>query len=231
MLTKTVFPVLAAVWGIAFSLTTIADEACAPENLGEHKTKLVSYKTSGQYDADLSAVAKQAQQYLQERLDKVDKPAIVLDIDETTLSNYSALKINDFGFILGGGCDLEKGPCGFLNWIEMAQATAIAPSLELYRFARANNVAVFFITGRPERFRAATEKNLRDVGYAEWDNAYLKPADLKVASAADYKAPIRCELQAKGYTIVVNMGDQPSDLAGGCAERAFLLPNPYYRIP
>ena len=34
-----------------------------------------------------------------------------------------------------------------------------------------------------------------------------------------------------GYTIVANMGDQPSDLAGGHAERAFLLPNPFYRIP
>ncbi len=231
MFAKTVFSVLAAIATFALSLPSIADEFCAPENLGEHKTKLVSYKTSGQYDADLSAVANQAQQYLQERLGKVDKPAIVLDIDETTLSNYPALKINDFGFILGGACDLEKGPCGFLNWIEMAQATAIAPALELYRYARANNVAVFFITGRPERFRAATEKNLRDAGYNEWDNAYLKPADLKVASAADYKGPLRCELQAKGYTIVVNMGDQPSDLAGGCAERTFLLPNPYYRIP
>jgi hypothetical protein len=27
------------------------------------------------------------------------------------------------------------------------------------------------------------------------------------------------------------VGDQPSDLAGGHAERGFLLPDPYYRIP
>jgi len=27
------------------------------------------------------------------------------------------------------------------------------------------------------------------------------------------------------------MGDQPSDLAGGHAERSYLLPNPFYRIP
>lgn len=50
-------------------------------------------------------------------------------------------------------------------------------------------------------------------------------------AAADYKGPVRCELIAQGYNIVVNMGDQPSDLAGGCAEKAFLLPNPFYRIP
>ncbi|MGH6919121.1 MAG: HAD family acid phosphatase, partial [Geminicoccaceae bacterium] len=38
-------------------------------------------------------------------------------------------------------------------------------------------------------------------------------------------------IQAQGFTIVANMGDQPSDLAGGHAERTFLLPNPFYRIP
>ena len=124
-------------------------ESCAPDNLGEHKSALTAYKTSGQYDADLTSVATQAKQYLQERLGKVDKPTIVLDVDETALSNYPALKINDYGFIIGGACDLEKGPCGFLAWIDMAKGTAIAPSLELYRFARENNVAIFFITGRP----------------------------------------------------------------------------------
>ena len=215
---------------IASPLGVFADP-CAPDNLGEHKSKLTAYKTSGQYDADLAAVAAEAKQYLQARLGKVDKPAIVLDIDETALSNYPALKINDYGFIIGGSCDLEKGPCGFLAWIDMAKGTAIAPALELYRFARANNVAVFFITGRPERTREATERNLREAGYTDWEKTVLKPADLKVVSAADYKGPVRCELLAQGYNIVVNMGDQPSDLAGGCAEKTFLLPNPFYRIP
>ena len=206
-------------------------ETCAPDNLGEHKSKLTAYKTSGQYEADIAIVTAEAKQYLQERLGKVTKPAIVLDIDETALSNYPALKINDYGFIIGGSCDLERGPCGFLAWIDMAKATTIPPSLELYRFARENNVAVFFITGRPERTREATEKNLREAGYDVWEKAVLKPNDMKVSSAADYKAPVRCELIAQGYNIVVNMGDQPSDLAGGCAEKAFLLPNPFYRIP
>jgi len=41
----------------------------------------------------------------------------------------------------------------------------------------------------------------------------------------------RARFEAVGYRIVVNMGDQPSDLAGGHAEKAVLLPNPFYRIP
>ncbi|WP_264815995.1 hypothetical protein [Acidomonas methanolica] len=30
---------------------------------------------------------------------------------------------------------------------------------------------------------------------------------------------------------MANIGDQPSDLAGGHAVRGFLLPNPFYRVP
>jgi hypothetical protein len=33
------------------------------------------------------------------------------------------------------------------------------------------------------------------------------------------------------YTIIANMGDQPSDLACGHAEKAYLLPDPFYCIP
>ena len=40
----------------------------------------------------------------------------------------------------------------------------------------------------------------------------------------------RQKIEADGYAIIANLGDQPSDLAGGHAE-PFLLPNPYYRIP
>ncbi|TIP90617.1 MAG: acid phosphatase, partial [Mesorhizobium sp.] len=46
----------------------------------------------------------------------------------------------------------------------------------------------------------------------------------------DFKAPIRAEIEKAGYTIIANVGDQPSDLFGGHAEKLFLLPNPFYRV-
>jgi len=58
----------------------------------------------------------------------------------------------------------------------------------------------------------------------------MEPVGSEFVSAADFKAPQRERLTREGYTIVANIGDQPSDLAGGFAERAFLLPNPFYRI-
>lgn len=38
-------------------------------------------------------------------------------------------------------------------------------------------------------------------------------------------------LQQSGYRIVVNVGDQRSDLTGGYALKTFKLPNPSYYIP
>ena len=88
-----------------------------------------------------------------------------------------------------------------------------------------------FITGRDETQRAATEKNLSDTGYGGYTELVLAPTGVHFAWAADYKTPQRAAIEARGYTIIANVGDQPSDLAGGYAQATFLLPNPFYRIP
>jgi acid phosphatase len=59
----------------------------------------------------------------------------------------------------------------------------------------------------------------------------MVPDGAHFASASDFKAPIRARIEQQGYTIVANVGDQPSDLAGGYAEKGFQLPNPFYRVP
>ena len=173
----------------------------------------------------------QARSYLTTRVARGGKLAIVLDIDETPLSNLPALRANDYGFVVAGPCgDLPRGPCGILAWILLARAEPIRPVLELTRQAREQGVAVFFLTGRPERVRAATEANLKAAGY-EWTGVLLKPDALNTASAVDFKAAERKKLVAQGYVIVVNVGDQMSDLDGGFAERTYKLPNPFYFVP
>jgi hypothetical protein len=52
-----------------------------------------------------------------------------------------------------------------------------------------------------------------------------------VTSEVEYKAPARQKLVEQGYRILLNVGDQNSDLAGGFAERTFKLPNPFYFAP
>ena len=144
----------------------------------------------------------------------------MFDIDETTLSNWTYEDQYDFGY----------NSKSWNEWVEKAEAPALRPTLELYRFARDNGVAVFFITGRPANLQKATEQNLKDAGY-EWTGVILQPAGAQFASAVDFKAPERRKLIEQGYTIVLSMGDQQSDLTGGYAERTFKLPNPVYFLP
>jgi len=102
--------------------------------------------------------------------------------------------------------------------------------LALARRARELEVAVFFISGRPRNLREATERNLREQGY-EWTGLILRPDDAQFASAVDFKAPERRKITEQGFTIVLSVGDQESDLKGGYAERTFKLPNPVYYLP
>src|SRR5215831_14550702 len=136
-----------------------------PANLGDLKRQALEYKRSGGYDRDVAAVLASARQYVERRAPMVKKPAIVLDIDETSLSNWPEIQANDFGTFNAGSCNtLPAGPCGVLAWENSAQDPAIAPTLALFNAAKAKGVAVFFNTGRNETLRAPTETNLRNAG-------------------------------------------------------------------
>jgi predicted secreted acid phosphatase len=111
-----------------------------------------------------------------------------------------------------------------------ARSLALAPTLELAKRADVLHVAVFFITGRPPELREATERNLRQEGYNP-AGVVLQPPGVTFKSAVDFKAPERRKIAEQGYTIILSMGDQESDLLGGYAERTFKLPNPVYFLP
>ena len=229
--------VIAAIFllaGAAFAQPAIETRS-EPPNLDELKQQLLVYRNSGVYERQLAAVAAKARAYIEQRAGEVARPALVLDIDETSLSNWPRILADDFGYIPSGTCNrLPRGPCGSYAWELKAVAPAIQPTLNLFNAARAKGVAVFFITGRNDSERAATIRNLRHAGYRGWTKLIMKPVGLKLKSAAHFKAPERAKITAAGYTIIANMGDQPSDLAGGNPadpEEQFLLPNPFYRIP
>jgi predicted secreted acid phosphatase len=203
-----------------------------PANVGEAKIAATAYHASGAYERDIELVTEAATAWIAERAPQVEKPALVLDIDDTALTNWQVIVADDFGRVFDGPCDaLPKGPCGWVAWDLSAEAPPIVQTRALYQKARALGVAVFFITGRDQTQRAATETNLKAAGYEGYAGIYMTPVGEHFASAADFKGPVRASIEAAGYTIVANMGDQPSDLAGGYAEKTFLLPNPFYRIP
>ena len=207
---------------------------CAPRpyvpSLPDSQRQVVAYIDSGAYERDLASVVARARAYLETRAHSVPRPAIVLDIDETSLSNWPAYRANGWGRVTAGTCELPGGPCGIRAWQALAQSKALAPTLALARRARELSVAVFFVSGRPPELREATERNLREQGYV-WDGLVLLPEGRTFASAVDFKAPERKRIAGQGYTILLSMGDQQSDLDGGFAERTFKLPNPVYFLP
>lgn len=147
--------------------------------------------------------------------------AIVMDIDDTAISTYEYQKGMGFGHYTPA----------WHEWQRQRRAVAILPVLEAFQAAKAQGVAVFFVTGRRESFRADTEAALRAAGYDGWADVMMKPDAYKGPSVAPFKAACREQIEGRGYRILLNIGDQAADLEGGHAERSVKLPNPIYRAP
>ena len=198
-------------------------------NLGLLKDRLTKYhecKESNCYYPQIDTQSDKAIQILKRRVTKAkpgDKLALVLDIDETSLSNWEEEKQDDYGYIAK---DWDA-------WIKRRACTAIPGTLRLYQQAEKDKVAVFFITGRSEDEREDTAANLKAVGYAQWDGLALRAIDHpSTQTVIDYKSGERKKIVAQGYKIILNVGDQMSDLNGDPqAEKSVKLPNPFYFIP
>lgn len=192
-----------------------------PRNLSTAKAEVLAYLDSGDYEAGLAAIAQPAKRWIRQRTPHPgEKLAVVFDIDETTLSNLEHMKKSDWGY----------QPIFWDQWVSTSAAPAIPPMREVYQTARENQVAVFFITGRKERDKAATAHNLRRQGMGDYVELIVRPNDSK-NSATVFKTAERKQITERGYTIIANLGDQQTDLDGGYAERTFKLPNPFYLIP
>lgn len=189
-----------------------------PANLQPLKQQIRAYVERGDYQRDIDTIAARAREWIEQRAAQGGpRLAVVFDLDETLFFNWPYLKAADFGYVHR---EWER-------WVEEANAPAIESVRELYRTARRLGVGVFLITGRPERARGATERNLRAIGCADYAALLCKGDDGRGTSAA-FKTEARRRLFGEGWAIIANIGDQESDLAGGFAERTFKLPNPFY---
>ena len=205
----------------AVAVTPVSSE---PLNLSHAKTAVLAYVDDGRYARDLAAVAAEAKAWIGERA-AARKPgerlAVVMDIDETVLSNLPHMRAEDFGY----------HPRDWEAWVASANAPALKPVREVYDAARAADVAVLFLTGRKDpKERAGTAENLRREGMGDYAALKLATGDDPRTTARERKTAARAAWEAEGWTIIASVGDQESDL-GAHAERGFKLPNPFYHIP
>lgn len=160
------------------------------------------------------------------------KPAIVLDLDDTTLLTYNYELQQGFHFT-------PESQDAYLKSTDMA---AVFGMPQLVNWAQSKGVTVFYVTGRGEHQRDWSVRNLKNVGYkpvADPAHFFLKnkktpPAYLPcgaTCTTVEYKAGTRKHIESLGFDIVANFGDQYSDLQGGYADRTYKLPNPMYFLP
>jgi acid phosphatase len=169
------------------------------------------------YDKAITAGFAKATKQLDAQLKKRPKrPTVVLDIDETTMSNWRCFDAVDFDLI------------GLANCVVAGTSVAYPAAKKFIKHARAKKVALAFVTGAPENLCAARRKNLVAQGIKGPFTLVCRPADDHGTTLVPYKSTARKALQKKGATIVVNVGDQQSDLSGGAARTTVKLPNPIY---
>ncbi|MCC5024446.1 MAG: hypothetical protein J6386_17385 [Candidatus Synoicihabitans palmerolidicus] len=190
----------------------------SPLNLTRAKAAVIAYYRSGAYHAEVQAVADESIAWLQQRTERRqsdERLAMVFDVDETVLSNYGHMGSQDFGYINEV----------WEHWVDQGAAPPLQAVRDVYRRARALDVAVIFLTGRRgPKAEAGTVVNLRKAEMEAYARSIFR-------TAAERKAARRAQLEAEGWTIIASIGDQYSDLTGGHTERTFKLPNPFYEVP
>lgn len=147
------------------------------------------------------------------------KPTVVLDIDETTMSNWGCLDAVDFDVTIG-----------LATCVVQSKSVAFPGAKTFIKHARAKRVAIAFITGAPQATCALRQRNLIAQGIRKPFTLTCRPESDRTDSIVPYKSAARKALVKKGATIVLDVGDQQSDLSGGSARKTYKLPNPIYTI-
>ncbi|MEU6354080.1 HAD family acid phosphatase [Streptomyces sp. NPDC047072] len=158
--------------------------------------------TEAQWLTDVAAVTGPAQTYIDSRAaanTSGAKLAIVLDIDNTALESHFE----------GVGTNTPATP----------------PVLALAQDAHAKGLSVFFISARSNLFDSVTTSNLKNVGYTV-DGLYARTvAQMVSQSVQTFKTSQRKAIEANGYDIVANIGNNTTDLDGGYADATYKLPD------
>jgi predicted secreted acid phosphatase len=203
---------------------TLAVALLAPATAGAATTRTAATPAElraghAAYERAITAGYAKATRLLDAQLRKhPKKPTVVLDIDETTMSNWGCLDSVDF--------DLS----GLASCVITSKSVAFPAARRFIAHARARRVAIAFITGAPQAVCAGRRANLKAQGIRAPFTLTCRPANDTRDSVIPYKSAARRALARRGATIVLNVGDQKSDLAGGGARKTLRLPNPIYVI-
>ena len=188
----------------------------------------IADKTSSPYIAEMAATLQDQKTYLKTAYNHAvrqgEKPALVFDADDTTLWTYD-MEVADMHF--------NFDPARQDVWVQEQRFPATPGMVELRQHGSSDGVTVFGLTGRNDNQKPATIGNLAKVGYTAFRRTTSTRSGrapgptqpcihhLRCAkcTTVEYKAGTRKHIEDLGYDIVLNVGDQWSDLQGGYADR------------
>ncbi len=126
--------------------------------------------------------------------------AVVVDIDETMLDNspFEAKCIET-----GKSYSKEN----WSKWVSQINAKALPGAMEFSKFAKKNNVDIFYISNRSVDDFDVTLKNLQKEGFAFADSSHL----LLKSDVSSKK--IRREIVSANYEILLLIGDNLNDFS------------------
>jgi len=143
--------------------------------------------------------------------------AIIVDVDDTMLLTYN-MEV--------GAYDFEFDRATKDRWITYAKFPAVPGMVAYLKAASSAGFKIIAVTGRAQKYAAKTRENLKKVGYPSMP-LYAKNC---TCTTVEFKAGTRKKIEKQGYDIVLNIGDQFSDLQGGFADSTLKLPNPMYFV-
>lgn len=176
-----------------------------------------NYIESGEYKTEMLSIAELAKKIVNyELLSNPNRKVVILDIDETILSNLpyisQQIHLND----------IDK----LCNWQKKSFCDSIEPMVDFFHWALKKDLDVLFITARPIELRDATLKNFEKLGIEVAPIYFRDPKQWPVP--VDFKIAMRRMITDNGGDIILNIGDQPTDFEGGFWKNALRVPNPFY---
>jgi len=187
-------------------------------NLDSLKNDLRDYYSSGRYYNEITTCANNAKAIINKYIGQTNK-TIVIDIDETMISEWSIMQKYDFGWF---DADITEAQY-------CVDFPAFQCIVDLVDYCMANGIAVNILSSRRQKYEQYTLELLGNAGYQNYTDLLLRPTD-DTGTIQDYKIEQRQKIISSGYDIIVNIGDQQSDLDGGYADCTIKIPNPFYLI-
>lgn len=131
--------------------------------------------------------------------DQIERPAIILDLDETVLDNspYTAWQI-----ISGNPFQPET----WSEWVEAANAESVPGAVDFLQWADSSGVEIYYISNRSIDGFGATIENLQKLNIPSADSSHI----FLKTNTSD-KSERRAEVKTQGVDVVLYIGDNLGD--------------------